>query len=1507
MVDISLDQIVDIETIQEPQKDKPVESIEPDQIVGFQPKDAIGTEGDKYKIDDDIPRLIPDDRTFYKRIKDKLFRESYAPAKAAAIATLHEKTGVSVTELDKNYDKLRHEIFGGMAPMDEIISDIGAVGLMGALIHNPLGTLTSVGTFLGVDEVKDFVVTKAKGEDYTVAGSAHVSELLPEHYPSRVKTAMDVLEFIGIAAASGGIGGISRKAVANSSWWRSLTNKERGLEVLNASARGRRAGMSAGQAIRNRVVEKGGKGSKEGDAYLSKMQDIYARGPKASGELLSEDAVVNKTFQNLSPEKRSVVYSTIFKNLTKKEQTAVLRKHKKKSGINFTKEVIVEAPETLVTPFQFKATAELAESLRMNSIIEKDAIAELVPETTPIFSDTEVASLIDLGVRYRTMDAMLEAATKKPMTKTDIRNVRIWNNFMAEHILSDKGVATKWEKNLARATGIAITEVIGKYDQFTAGAMDAEGKIIASKLTDRKKELFTDIVNGLEDIKRNATLSNMGVDEYLVSNRLATPKQASLVNTYLEQVINPFKESVAETLEPSPIKGDASKVVNMLRESRKAMEEAKKVKFHDITKELQKGITARDIKVRDALEAIPGGTARTALAEKILEAGAGSAADAYFKLLRPKVWGSLNNKERQVLDDLVHVRKELAIFERHPKRRVPTGVGHPADYEAYMVNAKQLSGLSDERFEVVAEAANTFNKAMQDMLEKKRINNAISEELHTILKDNFYSPTQWLRALDLYNEALRVGAVRNLSKPLTTVSELESLLQKSTGSKVGNLQAKTSGVQRLKGGMEGYQNLDSEELMISVVNETHSWIARNRAATALGKLADELPANHGVIRKPVIKEWRADEQGNLFPLFKKPPQGFKELFYFDEGQRMSVWTEAGFAEQWSNSILQNNQQWLKFLHHASGASTLKVMSTGAGAPLFGLTKGLAMDVPYSYFILQRHLDNGKMASLYSANPVKFSKEMASNLKTIFWDTVKQKGEFLKMVEEGGMQGTINMQGQARAHKFSKFGHGMELVNAFGNYINIRAEYLVRMANREQYKKAGYDSREATAMMRDALDYSQGGDIIKIVDNFVPYTNVGVQSTRKLHKTILKNMKQFKKTYDEEGSWKLDKDGLAAKIGILAGTASALYLTNKVLFPDAYNDESKWNKDNNYVLPTGFNFTDAKGNKHYVNLKIKKEPTLAPYMNLAELLAARAMGDKVEFERVLRGFMQSGVPIAEIPSVPIFDMIGTYQNNVNGFTHKQIYKGDPAGNYEWTPERTSELWFWLGKQLPGDLSPDRMKAAVEQVLGRKSLPVTAVENTYDAFFGKFEQEDQETLMSEWLLSNWRPGVISVTSESTPLWDKLNEDSKEAEGKRMLQNLTTDNYARRFLKAPAMTDEDARMDSKADIMNHFIDFLNTQDLDDSKRMRDRFQDFQTTQTFAHHGVWMMFQGTKDAKVRAENISSWKRTKSFEERSQIEQQLMWLRSQKNSFIPKSFNTKFWRSYFIAEQKADKEEQGK
>lgn len=487
---------------------------------------------------------------------------------------------------------------------------------------------------------------------------------------------------------------------------------------------------------------------------------------------------------------------------------------------------------------------------------------------------------------------------------------------------------------------------------------------------------------------------------------------------------------------------------------------------------------------------------------------------------------------------------------------------------------------------------------------------------------------------------------------------------------------------------------DLRYTMQEYVGRTDSMIYRNRAAKALHKYAEADP-NSSIIR--IAKKGES------------PMSGEESVKVMIDGQETKMFMPEQLAKEWNglDPILTEGQaKWASIL---SGNKVLKAFATGLN-PAFAL-RNLFRDAAYIY-----------MSPQYSGFLPKAALQMASDYKQTFKDAVKNKGLAKEYIEHGGGLGreTLTRSGRVFEEKFKKT---QDVLGKLGEI----SERWTRLAHMNRAIKNG-NSRESSAFIaRDALDFAQGGQVSKMVNNVLPYFNAGIQGTRGMAKLAAKDPKKF--------GWKLAN---------LGGVSLMLYGWNTAgSHKEDYDKLSPHLKATTWSVWTPFTYTDEEGEEQRYFLHIPKDHTQQAFTAIFDNVWQEGMGHEVETEQsslALQNFLDIA-PTGAGVYPPLWRAVSGYKNNLDSYREQQIWKGDEVlAQEEWT-ERTPEIYkkvgqasaklFGAGEEAPGKpkaegLSPNKLRYAVQQFFSSSNI----VTNMLGLGVDKILKEQNETDRKRW---------------------------------------------------------------------------------------------------------------------------------------------------------------------------------
>jgi hypothetical protein len=151
-----------------------------------------------------VPRISANrDNSLASRFSGWWHTPDVSSAKATNIVKLSEMTGLTPTEVLRNYDELSAEVFPGSMPnpLKTIVHGGMTAGVLVGLAAHPLKTAAIVGSFMGLEELENLIVSKVKDKPYVFQQGLGLADLLDAEGLSR--NALIVIDFLAKGALIG--------------------------------------------------------------------------------------------------------------------------------------------------------------------------------------------------------------------------------------------------------------------------------------------------------------------------------------------------------------------------------------------------------------------------------------------------------------------------------------------------------------------------------------------------------------------------------------------------------------------------------------------------------------------------------------------------------------------------------------------------------------------------------------------------------------------------------------------------------------------------------------------------------------------------------------------------------------------------------------------------------------------------------------------------------------------------------------------------------------------------------------------------------------------------------------------------------------------------------------------------------------------------------------------------------------------------------------------------------
>ncbi len=768
--------------------------------------------------------------------------------------------------------------------------------------------------------------------------------------------------------------------------------------------------------------------------------------------------------------------------------------------------------------------------------------------------------------------------------------------------------------------------------------------------------------------------------------------------------------------EPGPkFEGDASKVEEMFGRAKKASEEIHKTDLTRIYHQVKTAMVDVSGNLKKTLLTMRGrqrgklNPAEEVVMRHELIAGANPKASYLYNEVFKGIFRDLSELEQTYLDRMIQARRTIEIESYKPEVKHPEELGTKELQEWLDQIPKELKAKLDVQADLYFKEMRT--QGIDQLLAEK----IITQEQYDGLAEHIYSPRQFLQHID----------------PERTYS--------IAGKKIT---VPDSGIKALEEGSYGLLENDSRLLLSQVITRTQTRIFRNRANRALYDLAKDIPDNEVVKLAKVIKTTKEGK-----PVYEPTPTGFDKIKVMIDGTPREMLMPSEMAVEWITRDPLLGQTTASVIRWLSGSAILKPMATGIN-PEFALTN-VPRDIVHIWLTDYR--------ATYSKTLPIFFGQMGKDLKAVTKDGLLRKGRWVDYIKEGGGMEFLTHQGWFKKEGLSQ--QSQDLQKVFG-YLGESSEIVTRLALRERAIKEGYTPEQAAWLARNYLDFSQGGNFIKAVDTGVPYLNAAFQATRGVFRAAALNPALF--------TWKIAQFG-AVVIG--------LFYLNRFTNPEAWENISAKEKAGNFILPTPFRFKDKEGNKRMVYFRIPKDQTIRPILSAFEAMAAKVIGDKVNTDEITHA-VQEFSPVGPSQVLPpTFDAFLGYVSNKDFWRNEDIWKGPEIKAEEEYTKYTHPLFIKAG-QLTG-LSPERLRYALEQYFTYGNIYTSVGSYAWKVILDELPEEERQMVTEELILKQPFVRRFARTTQPTHALIKETEKTKiEANTERYKLTRKFDLLSQRF---------------------------------------------------------------------------------------------------------------------------------
>lgn len=768
-------------------------------------------------------------------------------------------------------------------------------------------------------------------------------------------------------------------------------------------------------------------------------------------------------------------------------------------------------------------------------------------------------------------------------------------------------------------------------------------------------------------------------------------------------------------------------------------------------KEKFKGLRAKFIDAQaDAKRIIKANQLGTVLDRLIALKGASARAEMVFNEAKEKIYSGLKTEQRKVLDEVIVLRRILAIDENRAKKGL-TPVLHP-DFITGEIAKRKLEiikdKIGDKAYSELESRANEYFDQFRNVLNEMQKSGLISQQTRDELFDIDYQPRKFLHYLMNGNEE---------------ISENAKSWQKSTFSLSGDQ------IKALEEGSVEPLVLDSEWLLATAISMRYKSIFMNALNSKLAsefnkketeikilkaipegqrtkaekkKIAEFDKMKEVFIDNPIVG---VNKSGNPKYKFETTPPGYRIAYYYKNGVQNKFFIKENIYEQWYNEKkFINNPKLLENLSIVSGSKLLKAMATGKNpfflitniprdfmsvmliSPEYSKFKGLAIaqlfkDLGKSFIAIRNKNDMFEKYFEYGGGMSFLSTEGMLTGKSFVTDLMESKShnKIVSVLLDAKVKETaVKWLNNLTLNEINQYSELIFRISVFNRSIKNQLKELgvsdINTLNQEQKDDVYF---KAVASARSIMDFNQGGYITKDMESVMPYLNAATQGSRVLFDAFSERPLET-----TSNILQLTTIGIASTVGASLGLIWAFKddddeRDNMEIYLDNLSMVSPHDRRNNFIIFTGEK--DEEGNPIYI--KIAKAQQITPFTVISEHIVLnkfrRDYGIKEEgklFDKTMEVVNDNISPIQwlsfrEDPTLigislmaknPFGRAAMTYTTGYDFYRQEKLSwdidkKGVPRYMEGYSSDRVDDFYKEIGMDLK--MSPVRMKAMVESVL------------------------------------------------------------------------------------------------------------------------------------------------------------------------------------------------------------------
>jgi len=724
------------------------------------------------------------------------------------------------------------------------------------------------------------------------------------------------------------------------------------------------------------------------------------------------------------------------------------------------------------------------------------------------------------------------------------------------------------------------------------------------------------------------------------------------------------------------------------------------------------------------------------------KAGASSRALAFVKSWESRIYKGLSQEENTLLDKIIVLRR-ISTIDANFAERFDDALAEYNDAMAKLQNLQPNTPAYDKTLRKALNAQKKMTEAkppthpenidgLTASLELSRLQAEMGDEAFAKLNER---ADEYFDAFSsILDELYREGMIsEKLYEQLAGLDYqprvfLDHMFEDMDSNMMSEHRFTGPIIQRLKEGSDKEMLFNSRYLLRIYAKNAFTRMAKNKIHVELGKAAD-IPTNASWISKTA----KTGFSEIVYYTQKGRKQGVQQKFYL----RNDLYSSLNDMKRYG--LLSPQAQ--KLLGIATFSRLLKMLATQLN-PLF-VVKNVPRDFTHILMFTDFY-DNVPLPIAMFKLGMDYIRGAKSKITDDKWFKlyIKFGGGMEFLSTEGEESVGLGNPSSAQQRRMARLGmkasevltKGREYLGYLGELSEIAPRLgIFQSLVEKRLEEAGVDINseaakpiieEAVALVREIIDFSQGGELTKAGESAIPYLNAAFQGFRVSTSYIANNPKQF-----------------AFKLAQLSVAIFTLALFNASLGDDDMEDISDEIKFRNWIILTPFK--DKDGNRYY--LKIAKTQQLQAFANLLEIGAEAYVASQNnrdprindDISKIALKTVGSYLPkdIGKLDkeimtAVPVFASMYTYSSNYDAFRDqivsrdyaKQTSQGKPSPQYEDLFNKDVPYFYKAIGQGLG-LGPKRLQAATEKVITspHSSLIVMGSYSILDAFSRKYELE------------------------------------------------------------------------------------------------------------------------------------------------------------------------------------------